>query len=64
MNTRKKTYRLYIDIFDEPLEFTCIVRSDAIGMTVALWSQSECEQAELFQCDKNGDFISILKLGW
>lgn len=64
MSIRKKNYRLYIDIFDEPLEFHCDVRSDAISMTVALWSQPQCERAELFQSDKNGDFISILKLGW
>lgn len=48
---------------DEPLEFSCLVRGDAIDFAVALYKQPICTYANLYVCDSDGNFVHVFGIG-
>lgn len=63
MKKNRKVYRLHTNLFDEFVEFPCLVRSDAISFAVACYSQAECDYANLYVRDSDGDFLHVFGIG-
>lgn len=63
MKDKRKVYRLDTNLTDEAIEFRCLVRGDAISFAVALYSQPECDYANLYVRDCYGDFVHVFGIG-
>lgn len=62
MTSRMKCYRIYSNLTEEPIEFFCSCRSDALNIANAIYLQDEVEYVDLLVRDSNFDYVMLWQL--